>query len=148
MALVTYDPWQRLNQLSREMERLFENRPGASPDDSTRSATAEWVPAVDIKEEENRFVVFADVPGVDAKDIEITMDNGVLTLRGERKIESVDEREGFKRIERSRGTFYRRFVLPDTADMENISARGNNGVLEIVIPKQERAQPRRVTVQS
>jgi HSP20 family protein len=148
MAITTYDPWQRMNQLTREMERMFENRVPANSDDSTRSATADWVPAVDIKEEESRFVVFADVPGVDAKDIEITMDNGVLTLRGERQSESVEEREGFKRIERSRGAFYRRFVLPDTADVDNISARGNNGVLEIVIPKQERAQPRRVAVQS
>jgi len=148
MAVVTYDPWQRLNQLSREMERLFESRPAGASDDATHSATADWVPAVDIKEETNRFVVFADVPGIDPKDIDITMDNGVLTLRGERKFENVEEREGFKRIERARGTFYRRFVLPDTADVENISARGNNGVLEIVIPKQERAQPRRVTVQS
>ncbi len=147
MAITTYDPWQRLNQLTREMERAFDLRPTGGNDDGTRAATAEWVPAVDIKEEQNRFVVFADIPGVDPKDIEITMDTGVLILRGERKHESVEEREGFKRVERARGTFYRRFMLPDTADVENISARGNNGVLEIVIPKQERAQPRRVTVQ-
>ena len=145
MAITQYDPWNRLNQLSREMERVFDRRAVAA-DESTQSATADWVPAVDIKEEEDRFMVVADIPGVDPSDIEITMDNGVLTIRGERSSESTEEREGFKRVERSRGTFYRRFALPDTADVEKVTAKGKHGVLEIVIPKQERAQPRRVTV--
>ncbi len=147
MTLTTYTPWHRMNQLSRELERLFELQP-ARDEDGTQSATADWVPTVDIKEEENRFVVYADIPGVDPKDIEITMDKGVLTIRGERKHESKEEREGYKRIERARGTFYRRFALPDTADVDNVSARGNNGVLEVVIPKQEAAQPRRISVDS
>jgi HSP20 family protein len=145
MAIVQYDPWNRLSRFSRELERLFENRP-MSDDESTQSATADWVPAVDIKEEENRFVVTADVPGVQPSDIEITMDDGVLTIRGERHSESTEETEGYKRVERARGTFYRRFALPDTADVEKVSAKGKDGVLEVVIPKQERAQPRRVTV--
>ena len=145
MAMTTYTPWNRVNQISRELERLFDLQPTRS-DDGTQSATADWVPTVDIKEEENRFLVFADIPGVDPKDIEITMDKGVLTIRGQREQESEEEREGYKRMERSRGTFYRRFALPDTADVENVSARGNNGVLEVVIPKQEAAQPRRISV--
>ncbi len=145
MTLTTYSPWNRMNQLTREFERLLDLQP-AHGEDGTQSATADWVPMVDIKEEEGRFVVFADVPGVDPKDIEITMDKGVLTIRGQREHESKEEREGYKRMERSRGTFYRRFALPDTADVENVSARGNNGVLEVVIPKQEAAQPRRISV--
>ncbi len=145
MAITQYDPWNRLNQLSREMERVFDRRAVAA-DESTQSATADWVPAVDIKEEENRFLVVADIPGVDPSDIEITMDNGVLTIRGERSSENTEEGEGFKRVERSRGSFYRRFALPDTADVEKVTATGKHGVLEVVIPKQERAQPRRVTV--
>ncbi len=145
MAITQYDPWNRLNQLTREMERVFDRR-AVDADESTQSATADWVPAVDIKEEENRFLVVADIPGVDPSDIEITMDNGLLTIRGERSSENTEEREGFKRVERSRGTFYRRFALPDTADVENVTAKGKHGVLEVVIPKQERAQPRRVTV--
>ncbi len=147
MTLTTYSPWNRMNQLTREFERLLDLQP-ARGEDGTQSATADWVPTVDIKEEEGRFLVFADVPGVDPKDIEITMDKGVLTIRGEREQESKEEREGYKRMERSRGTFYRRFALPDTADVENVSARGNNGVLEVVIPKQEAAQPRRISVTS
>ncbi len=145
MAITQYDPWNRLNQLTREMERVFDRR-AVDADESTQSATADWVPAVDIKEEENRFLVVADIPGVDPSDIEITMDNGLLTIRGERSSENTEEQEGFKRVERSRGTFYRRFALPDTADVENVTAKGKHGVLEVVIPKQERAQPRRVTV--
>ncbi len=146
MALVTYEPWNRLNTLQKELERLFDQRD--SGNDSTNSAVADWVPAVDIKEEETRYLVFADIPGVEPKDIEISMDNGMLTIRGSRASENVDEQDGFKRVERSRGTFYRRFSLPDTADVDNISARGLNGVLEIVIPKQEKAQPRRIQVES
>ena len=145
MTLVSYDPWQRMAQLHREMDKIV--NPRASGDsDTTRAATADWVPAVDIREEETRYVVMADIPGVDPKDIELHMDDGLLTIRGERKNETTEERKGYKRVERSRGTFYRRFSLPDTADVENISAKGNHGVLEVSIPKQEKAQPRRIRV--
>jgi HSP20 family protein len=92
-------------------------------------------------------VLLADIPGVDPKDIEITMEKGILCIKGERRTESREELEGFKRIERARGTFYRRFSLPDSADAERISARGRDGVLEVVIPKQEKVQPRRITVE-
>lgn len=146
MALVSYDPWQRLVQLHREMDNVMNPRT-TNGSDTTNAATAEWIPAVDIKEEADRYVVMADVPGVDPSDIEIHMDSGLLTIRGERKAENVEESSGFKRVERSRGTFYRRFSLPDTADVENISAKGVNGVLEVTIPKQEKAQPRRIQVE-
>ncbi|MDQ2695874.1 MAG: Hsp20/alpha crystallin family protein [Pseudomonadota bacterium] len=149
MDLTRYDPFTRLTQLHKELDRLFDTRlgPGAA-DDNSNVVASDWTPAVDIKEEAQRFVLHADVPGVDPKDIEITMENGLLTIRGERKAETREEREGFRRVERVRGTFYRRFSLPDTADAEKISARGVNGVLEIVIPKHERTQPRKIAVQS
>jgi HSP20 family protein len=101
---------------------------------------------VDIKEEAERFVIHADVPGVDPKDIEVTMEDGVLTIRGERKSESREEQDGWKRVERVSGQFFRRFTLPDTADAEGISATGANGVLEVIIPKQAKAQPRKIQV--
>ena len=144
MALVTYEPMNVLNQLRREMDRLFETEP---PSGGMVTA-ADWVPAVDIKETDKAFIITADVPGVDPKDIEVNMENGVLTIRGERKEEKEEEKEGYKRIERVRGTFYRRFTLPDTADAEKISAKSKNGVLEITIPKQEKVQPRKITVES
>lgn len=143
MALVHYEPWGMLSQLRREMDKVFEGRPD---EENSNVVTSDWVPAVDIKEEPNRFVIHADIPGVDPKDIEVHMENGVLSIKGERETESREEREGYKRVERSRGTFYRRFSLPDTADAEKINAQSKNGVLEITIPKHEKLQPHRISV--
>ncbi|APZ44030.1 Hsp20/alpha crystallin family protein [Acidihalobacter ferrooxydans] len=143
MSMVRYQPFGVLNQLYREMDRAF-GLPDHANDDA---ATSDWVPAVDIKEEENAFLIHADVPGVEPKDIEVHMENGVLTIRGERKFENEEEKDGYKRVERVRGSFYRRFTLPDTADAENISARVDKGVLELRIPKQERVRPRRINVE-
>lgn len=146
MTVIRYEPGSLFNQLQNEINRLFESRVGPSGEDSSTVVTSHWMPAVDIREETDRFVLYADVPGVDPKDIEVTMENGVLTIRGERKLESEEEREGYKRTERARGTFYRRFSLPDSADPERVSARGKNGVLEVTIPKHERVQPRKISV--
>lgn len=143
MAIVRQYPWFALNQLQEEMNRLFE-RAGTPEAENGSVATAEWTPAVDIREERDRFVLLADIPGVDPKDIDITMEKGVLNIRGDRRGE---ESDALKRIERPRGVFHRRFVLPDTADPEHISARGTNGVLEVTIPKHERTQPRRIVVE-
>lgn len=149
MTVVRYEPWNLYSQLSKEMNRLLESHLSPeAPADNSSVVTSHWSPAVDIKEEPERFVLLADVPGVDPKAIEITMEDGVLTIKGERALESAEEREGFKRVERARGTFYRRFSLPDTADAERITARGQHGVLEVVIPKQEKVQPRKITVES
>jgi len=131
------------------MNSMFGRRYGLSRgEQDTEVVTSDWVPAVDVKEEDDRFVIYVDVPGVETKDIEVTMEKGVLSIRGERKNESIDEHEGYKRIERTRGSFYRSFALPDTADAERISAKGQNGVLEVVIPKMAPAQARRITVES
>jgi HSP20 family protein len=137
-----YEPWSLLNQLQRELERSFE---GARPGTDT-AATAEWTPAVDIKEEPGRYVLWADLPGVNPDAIDIMMENGILTLKGERETEAKTQREGLKRVERVYGTFYRRFSLPDTADAEGISARCANGVLEISIPKKAAVQPKKIVV--
>ncbi len=147
MNMRRYEPWSLLNQLNNEMNALMEGR-GPSLGDSSTLATSDWVPAVDIREEPDRYLIHADVPGVSPDDIEIHMEGGVLTLKGERKREDTEEREGYKRVERVYGSFYRRFSLPDTADAERITANSRNGVLEIVIPKQEKMQPRRIEVQS
>ena len=143
MALIRYEPWSLLNQLSREIERM-----AGVPDRGEPAVVSDWAPAVDIREDKDAYVLHADLPGVDPKDIEVHMENGVLTIRGERKSETKEERENYKRVERVHGTFFRSFTLPDTADSDKISAKHENGVLEIRIPKQERVQPRRITVQS
>lgn len=148
MTLVRYEPFSLLERFQRELNRLSTGdfSGDESGGDYSNVVTSNWHPAVDIKEEDNRFVILADLPGVDPKDIEITMQNGVLTIRGERRSEKDEEREGFRRVERARGTFYRRFSLPDTADSERIQAKGKDGVLEVVIPKHEKVQPRRISV--
>ncbi len=145
--VVRYEPWSLLNQLYNEIDQIFDPRLRRSGGDDSPVSAADWVPAVDIKEEDTRFVIHADVPGVDPDDIEVRMEDGVLTIKGERQSEDKEEREGYKRIERVRGSFFRRFSLPDTADAEGITAKAKNGVLEIIIPKHEKVQPRRIEVQ-
>jgi len=147
MAVMRYDPWSLLNQVQQEMNRAFESRLGEAASDNSSVVTSNWTPAVDIKEEEKRFVLYADLPGIDPKDIEVTMDQGVLTIKGERPFAEEGDRTGYKRVERAYGAFYRRFSLPDTADADRIQATGKNGVLEISIPKHERVQPRKISVQ-
>jgi HSP20 family protein len=117
-------------------------------EDANDVSISHWRPAVDIKEEKDRYVIHADLPGVEAKDIEITMEDGVLTLKGVRANEKTDSREGYKRVERVRGTFSRSFSLPDTADSAKVEAKSKDGVLEIVLPKLEKSQPRRIMVNS
>ncbi|NOX93147.1 MAG: Hsp20/alpha crystallin family protein [Gammaproteobacteria bacterium] len=147
MNIIQYDPWRKLQQLQREMGSLFDPRLNTD-NDSASMATSDWVPAVDIKEEDNRFLIVADVPGVEPDDIEVHMENGVLSIKGERHEERKEEKEGYKRVERTYGSFHRRFNLPDTADAEGITAKSRNGSLEVSIPKRETsAQTRRITVE-
>lgn len=144
MSMMRYEPWTLMNQLQNEMSRLIDPRLTRTQEENV--VTSDWVPAVDIKEEDDRFLIAADIPGVEPKDIEVHMENGLLTLRGERSFASSEEKDGYKRVERARGSFYRRFSLPDTADADRISAKYTNGVLEIVIPKHEKVQPRKIAV--
>ncbi len=141
------EPWGLLSQLYKDLDHAYSQYAPAGADEETNVATSAWVPAVDIKEEAERFLIQADIPGVDPREIEVTMEKGVLTIRGERHSETVEERQLYKRTERTRGAFYRRFSLPDTADAEKISASGKHGVLEIVIPKRQLAQSRKINVQ-
>ncbi len=145
MALVRYEPWSMLNQLRREMDRMFEST--GEGEENSAIATADWIPAVDIKENKDAFELQVDVPGVDPKDIDVHMENGILTIKGERESEKKEEKEGYKRVERQYGSFYRRFSLPDTADADKIAAKCKNGVLDIIIPKKEAVQPRKISVQ-
>ncbi len=148
MRTTHYDPFLNLRRLQDDMNRAFGSALTSSDDNST-SAVSHWVPAVDVHEEATRYVITADVPGVVPDAIEVSMDNGVLTIRGERVD---DRREGSganaRRVERIYGNFYRRFTLPDTADSERVEARTVHGVLEISIPKKEQIQPKKIKVGS
>jgi HSP20 family protein len=129
-------------------DRLFEGSLFQNTADESSVVTSQWVPRVDIKEEADRFLLYADLPGVDPQDIEVQMDKGMLTIKGERREEGVSETERYSRIERRHGVFHRRFALPDSADPEGISASGHNGVLTISIPKRPESTPRRIQVGS
>lgn len=143
MTIVRYEPWSLVNRLNRQFGPLFgHDLPGTAGGEEPAS----WSPAVDVREEAERFVVQADLPGVEAGDISITADGGVLTLRGERRIERPQQQNGYQRTERVAGAFERRFTLPDNVLAEQISARHSNGVLEIVLPKHAAAQPRQVPI--
>jgi HSP20 family protein len=143
-TLKHYEPWPAMSRLQNEINRVF----GSYASGDSDSATAEWSPAVDVREYADRFELLVDLPGVDPKAVEMTLDGGVLTIAGERQ----DERAAAggevaqARTERSFGRFHRRFILPDTADTENVNASGKNGVLAVSILKHAKAQPRRIKV--
>src|ERR1700724_1913143 len=146
MAITRYEPWAVVSQLQNEINRVF----GNLNDGESSSATADWMPTVDVREFVDRFELLVDLPGVDPKPVEITLDNSVLTLSGERRDEqAVDNGKGEiqqQRTERRLGRFHRRFILPDTVDAEKVTATGRDGVLSISIAKHGKAQPRRISV--
>jgi len=142
MALVRYEPINLFDQFNNEINRYFTGT-------RTQQATGEqrsWLPAVDIREEDSRFVLEADIPGVERKDVDVTLENGVLTIKGERTAQTEETGEDFHRRERVHGTFLRQFSLPDTVNAESINATVKDGVLVIEIPKQARPEPRKITV--
>ena len=144
MSLQHYQPNSVLNQFSNEINRLF----ARDYDNFPALSNAHWVPAVDVHENEEDYLIEADVPGIQADDIEVTLERGVLTLKGERKSERSVEDKGVRHVERSYGSFVRRFSLPDTADAENIDARVEQGVLRLTIKKKAESKPRRIEVKS
>ena len=145
MNLVHFEPWSIADLMRRDFNRLASHRLGRT---DVETPVTDWVPAVDIVEEKERFVLRADVPGVDAADIEVSMDDGVLSLSGERHTETNDDVTGMRRFERASGRFHRRFTLPETADAEGITAKSANGILEVTIPKLPEVLARRITVEA
>ena len=145
MSYITrYEPAALVNEVNRIMENAF--RPLASGDTSNIE-TSQWIPAVDIKEEKNQFTITTDLPGVDKSDVNISMDNNTLTIKGTRLEVAKEEKQHYYRVERIKGNFYRRFTLPDTVDGSKIEAKLQKGVLEVIIPKKEAAHPRLINIQ-
>jgi len=140
MTIVRYEPWALFGRFQRQLDRAL--------GDSADGASVSWIPHVDIHEEAERFVVVADLPGVEGKDIEITADQGVLTIKGERRTEKKSSKDGYERVERAAGTFLRRFTLPESVDAEAIKASHTNGVLEVTLPKRPEVQPRRIEIKA
>jgi len=147
MAITRHGPWHvHGTHFQHDIRNVFDRFFNAEEAGPSNGASQQWTPRVDIKEEDTRFAIFADIPGVDPKDIEITMEKGILSIKGERKAEAVAENGKLTRTERSHGQFQRRFALPDVADADGIEANGKNGVLEISIPKRPKTAARRINV--
>ncbi|MDR3388885.1 MAG: Hsp20/alpha crystallin family protein [Rudaea sp.] len=146
MSIAHYHSWGSADRLQNEMKQVFDRFLGADETDQSNVVTSQWTPRVDIREEEKRFMILADIPGVDPKDIEISMDKGILSIKGERKSEASEANAKLTRVERYHGVFYRRFALPDSADADGITASGKHGVLEIAIPKKPETTPRRINI--
>jgi HSP20 family protein len=140
MTIVRYEPWALFGRLQRQFDR--------APGESADGASVSWIPHVDIHEEAERFFVVADLPGVEGKDISITAEQGVLTIKGERRSEKKSTQDGYERVERAAGTFLRRFTLPESVDAEAIKATHINGVLEVTLPKRPEVQPRRIEIKA
>ena len=144
MTVVRYEPWSVLNQLHGQLNRIFDREfDRAAP---SSAATADWIPPADVEEYADRFVLKLDVPGVDIATIDITLDQGVLSVSGERAKDATAKDVERSRSERPYGRFHRRFTLPDTVDAAGVHATGRNGIVEVTIPKQAKAQPRRIQV--
>jgi HSP20 family protein len=142
MAMATLSRWNPFNEIQRLRDELFRGWPGQG------SEVQNFAPAVDIYEDEGMITVSAQLPGVKAEGVHIDVENNVLTLSGERKLEREDKREGYHRIESSYGSFTRSFVLPESADSEKVEANLSDGVLTVRIPKRAEAAPKRIEVKT
>ena len=145
MNLVRFEPWSLVDIMQSDFDRFAGRRPRRG---NAAVTAADWRPAVDIVEEKARFVLRADLPGVDREAIDVSMEDGFLTITGERAAEDRGDVDGIERYERVSGRFFRRFSLPETADAEGIKAKMQNGILEIDIPKQPEVQPRRIDIEA
>ncbi|MBF0626390.1 MAG: Hsp20/alpha crystallin family protein [Magnetococcales bacterium] len=141
MSITFYDPFRNVRALQNEINRLFERDV-----DGDSSMLASWPLRVDILETEEQVVIRADVPGMEQKDIKVNVDNGRLSISGERNFADEERREDYHRVERAYGRFSRTFQLPGTTHVEGIQAKYANGVLEVTLPKREEAKPRQIEV--
>lgn len=141
MAMMTrWEPFREMARLQDEVSRLFEDRLYRAGE------SVGWTPACDIYEDEESVTLRFDLAGIDAKDVDVRFENGVLTLKGERKLEKAERKENYHRVELAYGTFTRSFSLPGTVDPEKVRAESKNGVLTIVLPKRAEAKPRAIQV--
>ena len=150
MTIVRWEPFRDLVSVQDRMNRIFEEaafrgaaRPGTEEDWALGGA---WAPAVDIYEHEGNIVLKAELPGIDPKEVQVGVENNVLSLRGERQFESEVKREEYHRVERAYGTFNRSFTLPNVVDTEKIKAEFKDGVLRVVLPKREEAKPKQISI--
>lgn len=147
MAIVRWDPFRDLVGLQDRMNRLFdESFRGITRGGEEEWSVSSWTPAVDIYEQEGNLVLKAELPGVDSNDVDVRVENNVLTLRGERRFDGEVKRENYHRIERAYGSFSRSFTLPNVIDTERIKAEYKDGVLRMTLPKRDEAKPKQIQI--
>ena len=145
MTIVRYDPFRDLRTLQEEVNRLFSTNLTRAFGDEGIGRGA-WAPSVDIYENKDQIVLEAELPGMKQEEFDLSIENNVITLRGERKFEKTDETDSYHRVERSYGGFTRSFTLPQTVSAEGATAEYNNGVLRVTLPKREETKARRIEV--
>jgi HSP20 family protein len=148
MAIVRWEPFRDLQAVQDRLNRVFDDAFRGTPrgNDDEWALGGSWAPSVDIFEHEGNLVLKAELPGVDPKDVDVRVENNVLTLRGERKFESEVKRDKYHRVERAYGTFSRSFTLPNVVDTEKIKAEYKDGVLQVTLPQREEAKPKQIQV--
>jgi len=146
MALIRWEPSRELQTLQQEMNRLFGTFVDSPPGNGGALGARQWVPAMDLVEEDDHYLLHADLPGVSDEDVKVELEDDVLTISGERHSERKENREGYQRFERASGRFSRVLTLPEGVDPDKIEARIEKGVLEVRIPKPEQRKPRRVAI--
>ncbi|PMB55015.1 heat shock protein, Hsp20 family [Coxiella-like endosymbiont] len=147
MANIQKHPQSLLSQLQEDINRLFEPFGWSTENQLGDAFSREWSPRIDIKDMNDNYLIRADIPGVDPKAIEISIENNVLTIRGEKETETQEKKEDFLRVERTKGAFIRRFSLPESVNAERIKAKTKHGVLEILIPKMKRSGVQKIQIE-
>src|SRR3954466_825081 len=146
MAIVRWEPLRELSTLQNEMNRLFSTAFDAPAPSNGGGAARRWLPAMHLVETDDHFVLRADLPGLSEADVNIEVEDRVLTISGERKAEHTENKDGYHRVERAFGSFSRSLTLPEGVDAESVSASFDRGVLEVQIPKPEERKPRKISI--
>lgn len=142
-------PYKRidlLSNLSENFDRLMSSFEHFPEFQSSALATTDWTPKIDVKEKEDKYMVYADVPGIDPANIEVSVENGMLTIKGQRETEKKQENENYLRIERSTGSFIRQMTLPESVDASKVKAKEKHGVLEIILPKSQKGHSHKIPI--
>jgi len=147
MSIVRYDPFRDLRTLQEEVNRLFTGNVARAFDDEG-IARGSWSPNVDIYENKDQIVLEAELPGMNREDFDVSVENNIITLRGERHFEKKEDSDNYHRVERAYGSFTRSFTLPNTVSAEGASADYSNGVLRVTVPKREETKARRIEIKS
>jgi len=144
--LMRWDPFSEMNSLQREINRLFSDSMKREGTGTGEFVTRSWAPSVDVIDKENEIVVKAELPGMEQKDIDVHLEDNQLTIKGERNFEKEDKGENYLRQERVYGSFYRSFTIGSGIQADKVNANYKNGILEIVLPKEEKVQPKKIEI--